>query len=304
MELLIGSHVSYTKDSQLLGSVEEAINYGGKTFMFYTGAPQNSVRTDIDNELIKRAKELMKEHHINIKDVVVHAPYLVNLANDTKHHFAITFLKQEIKRCEQLGINKMVIHPGSHIGLGIEEGIDNIVAGLNSIIDPDQKVIICLELMSGKGSECGTNFNELKRIISNVKYSDKVGVCLDTCHLNDAGYNMANFNRVLDEFDQIIGLDKLLVMHINDSKNAKGSHKDRHANIGYGSIGFNNLLNIIYHPKLKNIPKILETPYIDDGIKGTIRAFPPYKFEIDMIKAKKFNDKLYEDIKKYYLKTE
>ena len=293
--LLIGSHVSFNKDKQLLGSVLETISYGANSFMFYTGAPQSTNRSDIDNNLTVKAKELMEKHKIDINNVVVHAPYIINLANDVKenlYYFSIQFIKDEIKRCEQLGINKIIIHPGNHIGLGIDKGIENIADALNKIIDPKQKVIICLELMAGKGSECGSNFTELKKIIDKVKYKDKIGICLDTCHLNDTGYDLTKFDQILTEFDKIIGLEQLKVIHINDSKNIVGEHKDRHENLGYGTIGFNTLIDIIYHQKLKHIPKILETPYIED--------YPPYKFEIDMIVKKKFNDNLKEDVKAYY----
>ena len=284
MKLLIGSHVSFKKDSQLVGSVKESIDYGSTTFMFYTGAPQNTSRCDINEELTKEAKILMEENNIDIKNVVVHAPYIINLANSKNFDFNVSFLKQEIKRVEKLGIDKLVLHPGSHVGLGIEQGINNIIDTLNSSIEKEQKVTICLETMAGKGSELGTTFEQLKKIIDGVKLKDKIAICMDTCHLNDYGYDVSDFDSILDEFDNIIGLDKLKVIHINDSKNIQGSHKDRHENIGYGTIGFDNLIKIIYNDKLKEIPKILETPYIDGNA--------PYKKEIDMIRNKTFDDSL------------
>jgi deoxyribonuclease-4 len=299
MKLLIGSHVSFNSNNQLLGSVNEALSYGANTFMIYTGAPQNVRRVDINNDLINKAKEVMKEHDIDINNLVIHAPYIINLANNSNidaYKFSIKFLKSEIKRCESLGINKLVIHPGNHVGLGIQNGLNNIIKALNEIIEKDQKVIVCLELMAGKGSECGTTFEELKYIIDNVIYKDKIGICLDTCHLNDAGYNLNNVDQLLNEFDKTIGLDKLYAIHINDSKNIQGSKKDRHENIGIGTIGFNNLIQIIYHSKLENIPKILETPYIVDNNE----SYPPYKLEIDMIKNKKFDDNLINSIINYY----
>ena len=229
--LYIGSHVSFGKDSQLVGSVKESISYGSNTFMFYTGAPQNTVRVPINDKLTEEAYELMKSNNIDISKVVVHAPYIVNLANPLNIDFGVSFLKQEIDRCEELGIKLLVLHPGSHVGNGIETGLNTICEALNRILNKDTTVTICLETMAGKGSELGTNFNELKYIIDNVKYSDKLGVCLDTCHLNDSGYDISNFDNILDEFDKLIGLDKIKCMHINDSKNVLGSRKDRHENI-------------------------------------------------------------------------
>ena len=292
MSLIIGSHVSFNKDSQMLGSVKEALSYGANTFMFYTGAPQNTVRRDIDNNLTIEAHNLMLNENINIKDVIVHAPYIINLANEKNYEFNVNFLKEEIKRVEQLGVEKLVLHPGSHVGIGVEQGIKNIIKGLNDSIDSDTKVTICLETMAGKGTELGRSFEELKQIIDGIKYKDKIGVCLDTCHINDAGYDLNDIDSILDEFDKVIGLENLLVLHINDSKNIKGAKKDRHENIGYGTIGFDNLLSVIYHEKLKDVPKILETPYVDTELG----KLAPYKIEIKMIRDKKFNDKLINDI--------
>ena len=284
MELIIGSHVSFKKDNQLLGSVNESISYGSTTFMFYTGAPQNTSRCDIDDNITNEAKKLMEENNININNVVVHAPYIINPANSKNFDFNVSFLKQEIKRVEKLGVNKLVLHPGSHVGLGIDQGIKNIIDTLNFSLEKDQKVIVCLETMAGKGTELGTTFEQLKQIIDGVKFKDKIAICMDTCHLNDYGYDISDFNSILEKFDSIIGLDKLKVIHINDSKNVKGSHKDRHENIGYGTIGFDNLIKVIYNEKLKEVPKILETPYID--------GIAPYKKEIEMIRNKKFDNSL------------
>lgn len=297
--LIIGSHVSFKSDEQLLGSLKEALSYGENTFMFYTGAPQNTKRCEINDEITLEALKLMKEKNIDLRNIIVHAPYIINPANYEKRDFSINFLIQEINRVEKLGVTKLVLHPGSHVSLGVENGINNIINVLNCAVLSDTNVDICLETMAGKGSECGKNFNELKQIIDGVIYNEKIKVCLDTCHINDAGYDIFDFDKVLEEFDRIIGLEKLACIHINDSKNLPHTHKDRHENIGYGTIGFDNLLKVIYHPKLKNIPKILETPYVslDDTKK---RIYPPYKFEIEMIKNKKFNPNLYEDIKKYY----
>ncbi len=302
-DLIIGSHVSYTNNDGLLGSVKEALSYGANTFMFYTGAPQNTIRSAIDKDLTLKAHKLMKENGIDIKNVIVHAPYIINLANNKdldKFNFSINFLKQELKRSEELGIDKIVLHPGSHVGLGTDEGIQNIITALNAVLDTEEGPIICLETMAGKGTEVGTTFEEIKEIIEGLKYQNRVMVCLDTCHINDAGYNLNDFDKVLKEFDEVIGLNKLACMHINDSKNVMAAHKDRHENIGLGTIGFDNLMKIIYHDKLKGIPKILETPYIslEDGAKD--RTYPPYKQEIEMIKAKKMNPNLLDDIRTYF----
>ena len=297
--MLIGSHVSFTKNDQLIGSVKEAISYGSKTFMFYTGAPQNTNRVPIDLEKLKEAKILMEQNGIDINNVVVHAPYIINLANSKNFDFNVSFLKQEIDRCELLSIKRLVIHPGSHVGLGIEQGIENIADVLNEVIKEDQNVYICLETMAGKGSEVGSKFEEIKQIIDRVKIKDKVKVCIDTCHMNDAGYDISDFDKLMGEFDKIIGVQNIYCAHINDSKNEFESHKDRHANIGLGTLGFDNIINIVYNPILENVPKILETPYIsvDDGKD---RTYPPYKFEIEEILNKKYNENLLNDIRNYY----
>ena len=288
--LIIGSHVSYTKDSQLMGSLEEALLYDANTFMFYTGAPQNTKRYEIDNEITKKAIIKMQEVGINIDNIIVHAPYIINLANgdESKYDFSIRFLIGEVKRCEEMHVKYMVLHPGSHVGLGVDEGINNIINALNIVLKNSQNVTILLETMAGKGTEVGRNFDEIKRIIDGVWKKELIGVCLDTCHLNDSGYDISNIDSVLDEFDKVIGLKYVKCVHVNDSKNPLGSSKDRHENIGYGTIGFDNLLNVIYNSRLDNIPKILETPYILDKA--------PYKEEIKMIREKKFNDKLKENV--------
>ena len=290
--LIIGSHVSFDKENQLVKSVKEAILYEANTFMFYTGAPQNTNRSKINLDKTKEAKKIMEENNINIDNVIVHAPYIINLANSNNLDFGISFLKEELARCEELGITKIVLHPGSHVGIGIEEGISNIVFGLNSVLENSHtNVKILLETMAGKGTEIGSNFTELKQIIDGVHKKELIGICLDTCHLNDAGYDISNFDSILNEIDEIIGLEKIGCIHINDSKNILAAHKDRHENIGLGTIGFDNLIKISYHEKLKNIPKILETPYVD-------HTYPPYKVEIEMIRNKKFKENLIDEIKK------
>ena len=282
--LVIGSHVGFTKDKQLLGSLEEALSYGANTFMFYTGAPQNTARYPINDGLTLEALELMKKNNIDYSKVIVHAPYIINLANDSdpdKFKFSVNFLIQEVERCDLLGIKYMVLHPGSHVGLGEKTGLHNIIRGLNQILDKG-KCNILLETMAGKGTELGRTIDEIKEIIDGVENKDRIGVCLDTCHLNDAGYDISEFDKYLDEFDEKIGLSYIHCIHINDSKNILGAHKDRHENIGYGTIGFDNLINVIYNERLGDIPRILETPYVNE--------VAPYKFEIENIRKKEFND--------------
>ena len=279
--LYIGSHVGFNKNTQLLGSLDEALSYDANTFMFYTGAPQNTMRYAIDDSLSKKAYEKMQENGILLDKIIVHAPYIINLANSDidKHEFAINFLKQEVSRCEKLGITKMVLHPGSHVGVGIDIGINLIIDGLNKVLKNDNSVCVLLETMAGKGSEIGSNFSEIKRIIDGVDKKELIGVCLDTCHIHDAGYDLNDFDDVLDEFDTIIGLRYLKCIHINDSKNPCGARKDRHENIGKGYIGLDNLIKVIYNKRLDDVPKILETPYIND--------LAPYKEEIKLIRSKR-----------------
>lgn len=288
----IGSHVSLSGKKMLLGSIEESLENGANCLMVYTGAPQNTKRRPIDEFRVDEAKELLAKNNISMDDVIIHAPYIINLANTTKpevFELAVDFLRQEIKRVEEIGAKYIVLHPGAHVGAGEEDGLDQIVKGLDMVLTKDQTPIICLETMAGKGSELGTSFEQLAYIINNVKLPDKLGVCLDTCHINDAGYDETDFDKILDEFDKIIGLDRLKVIHVNDSKNPIASHKDRHANIGYGTIGFDKLIKIIYNPRIKDLCKILETPFVND------RKDSPYKHEIAMIKNKKFVDWLDEE---------
>ena len=276
--LYIGSHVGFNKNNQLLGSLEEALSYNANTFMFYTGAPQNTMRYAIDNNLTNKAYDMMNEKGILLDKIIVHAPYIINLANpdEEKHNFAINFLKQEVSRCEQLGIKNMVLHPGSHVGEGIDRGIELIIDGLNKVLEDDNSVCILLETMAGKGSEVGSCFEEIKRIIDGVNKKELIGVCIDTCHIHDAGYDISDFDNVLTEFDRIVGLKYVRCIHVNDSKNILGARKDRHENIGKGYIGLENLVNVIYNKRLDDIPKILETPYIND--------VAPYKEEIELLR--------------------
>ena len=288
--LYIGSHVGFGKDKQLLGSVLEASSYNANTFMFYTGAPQNTARSPINKSLVESAINKMNEVGIDFSKVIVHAPYIINLCNEANFDFSVSFLKGEVQRVSELGVKYLVLHPGSHVGLGIDKGIENIISGLNLVLDGNFDVTILLETMAGKGSEVGSTIGEIKRIIDGVNDKKHIGVCLDTCHLNDSGIDISNFDKYLDEFDKEIGIDKIGCIHINDSKNEINSHKDRHENIGFGTIGFDNLIKIIYNERLGEIPRILETPYVD-------KLYPPYKYEIEMIRNKKFDEDLINKIK-------
>ena len=278
--LIIGSHVGYKKDSGLVGSVEEALSYGANTFMFYTGAPQNTIRSSIDLDNVKKAYALMSDNGIDKNNVIVHAPYIINLANgdENKFNFSCNFLSEELKRVDTFGFKYLVLHPGSHVGLGVDMGTSNIIKALNLVLEKDNSdVMILLETMAGKGSEVGRNFDELKTIIDGVSKKNRIGVCLDTCHLNDAGYDLNNFDEILETFDELIGIDKIKCIHINDSKNIIASHKDRHENIDKGTIGLDTLIKVIDCDKLKDVPKILETPYIE--------GIAPYKEEITLIRS-------------------
>lgn len=279
----IGSHVGMSGTKMMLGSVEEALSYGANTFMLYTGAPQNTRRKDINQLNIEAAQNLMKEN--GMEEFIVHAPYIINLANTVKSEIfqlAVDFLKVEIDRTQAMGSKILVLHPGSHVNAGVEEGTKQIIKGLNEVLREDMTCKIALETMAGKGSEIGRSFEEIAKIIDGVELSEKLSVCFDTCHVHDAGYDIINdFEGVISEFDRIIGKDRISVFHINDSKNPAGSHKDRHANIGKGEIGFKALYNIVHHKDFLNVPKILETPYIDNEETG--KKEPPYKEEIEAL---------------------
>ena len=302
--LIIGSHVSFGKE-QMLGALKEALSYGANTFMFYTGAPTNTIRKSINHDKVVEAKKMMLENAIDITHVICHAPYIVNLVCNIdldKYQFSIDFIRNELKRCDEMGITKMVLHPGNAVGIIKQEGLDNIVEALNQILDGSMQCRILLETMAGKGSECGSTIDEMKYIIDSVKNKEQIGVCVDTCHISDAGYAINHFEEYLDEFDVKIGIDKIGCIHVNDSKNIVGSHKDRHANIGMGMIGFENLCSVIYHEKLENVPKILETPYIGDTDEAKERLYPPYKYEIEMIRNKEFDEMFLEKIRNAYRK--
>jgi deoxyribonuclease IV len=283
--------------SMLLAASAEAVSYGANTFMIYTGAPQNTRRKKIEDLNIEEGRKHMELNGINLDDIVVHAPYIINIGNTTNpdtFDLGVRFLKSEIERTEAIGARQIVLHPGAHVGAGEEAGIKKIIEGLNEVLTGNEQLQIALETMAGKGSECGKSFEELAMIINGVNHNDKLSICFDTCHIHDAGYNIVDdFDGVLNEFDKIIGIDRLKVLHINDSKNERGARKDRHENIGYGKIGFDALSYIVHHPQLMSIPKILETPFVGED-KNSKRA--PYKQEIDMLTSKTFNENLLEHI--------
>lgn len=293
--LKIGSHVSMSGKKMLLISSEEAVSYGANTFMVYTGAPQNTRRKKIEDLNIEAGKEHMKEH--GIEEIIVHAPYIINIGNTTNpatFQLGVDFLRSEIERTHAIGAKQIVLHPGAHVGAGADEGIRKIIEGLNEVLEQNQEVQIALETMAGKGSECGRSFDELAKIIDGVTHNQHLSVCFDTCHTHDAGYDIVNdFDGVLKEFDSIIGLDRIKVLHINDSKNSMGARKDRHENIGFGHIGFEALSQIVHHPSLIDVPKILETPFVGEDKKY---KKPPYQFEINMLKEKTFDEGLLDKI--------
>lgn len=281
--MFLGCHVGLSSPDYYLGTVKEALSYKANTFMFYTGAPQNTFRKPVSELNVEKGREAIKEAGLDESKIVVHAPYIINLGNKLNgptYELARSFLAQEISRVAAFGLSLLVLHPGSHVKMGEEVGFESLVEGLNEVLDnDDSNVIICLETMAGKGSELGTNFEFLSRVIKAIHKQDRIGITLDTCHISDAGYDLTKPKEIIDEFDRIIGLDKLKVIHLNDSKNPMGAHKDRHENIGYGFIEFSSLLEFVYDPRLKDIPKILETPYVDGK--------PPYKKEIEIIRNKK-----------------
>ncbi len=292
--LKIGSHVKMSGDDMFLGSVKEALSYKETAFMVYTGAPQNTIRKSLDRLNIDEALSYMKEHGLDQNDVVVHAPYIMNLCNpdEEKRAFAIRFLTEEIKRSAAMHATQIVLHPGSAVGKDREQATKWIAEGLIQVIEntKDLNVKIALETMAGKGNEMGKTFEELKAIIDLVDNKERISVCFDTCHTHDAGYDIKNdFNGVMKHFDDVIGKTYISVFHVNDSKNICGAAKDRHENFGFGHIGFEALMGVIYHPDFEHIPKILETPYVEGN--------PPYLEEIEMIRSKVFDEELIDKLK-------
>ena len=265
----LGCHVSMSAPDYVLGSVKEAISYGANAFMLYTGAPQNTRRKAMHELKIEEAHSLMKEHGIDEGSMIVHAPYIINLANCVREEtfaLGVEFLQKEIARVQALHATVLVLHPGSHVKAGEEEGLKKIVEGLDLAMQDVQDVQISIETMAGKGSEIGYSFAHVRYLMDHAKYGDRLRVCLDTCHIWDGGYDVVDhLDDVLNEFDQVIGLDRLKAIHLNDSMNPLGSHKDRHARIGEGEIGLEALVRVINHPATEGIPFILETPNDDEG---------------------------------------
>lgn len=283
--LKLGSHVGMKGKEMMLGSAKEAYSYGANTYMIFTGAPQNTKRKPISELNIDAAWDFMNTH--NITEPVIHAPYIINLGNSTNEEtfkLAVEFLSMDIERTAAMKCSTLVLHPGSHVGAGADTGIKKVVQGLNEILTKDTPCFIALETMAGKGSELGRNFEELAAIYDKVIHNDKLRICLDTCHMHDSGYDIVHdFDGVLDKLDKLIGIDKVAVIHINDSKNPCGAGKDRHANIGQGCIGFEALHAIVHHPAFPEIPKILETPYYPSPEEPS-KLVPPYKEEIAMLR--------------------
>ena len=286
-DIYIGSHVGLNAPDFYLGSVKEALSYGANTFMFYTGAPQNSFRKPLSELKIQEGRKLIKEAGIDESKLIVHAPDIINAANYSRpdlYEMSINTIVSELRRTAGFGTKIMVLHSGSHVGMGAENGILALAKALDLVFATDgTDVKIAIETMAGKGHEIGISFEQVRSIIDHCNKKDRLGVCLDTCHISDAGYDVKNdFEGVLDKFDEIIGLDKLLVVHVNDSKNPIGAHKDRHENIGYGYLGFDTLYHVVHNPRLQGIPMILETPYVNEKA--------PYKQEIEMLRSGKYID--------------
>ena len=264
-DIKLGCHVGMAGKDMFLASAREAASYGANVFMLYTGAPQNTRRKEIFELNIDAGWEYAHEHGIN--EIVVHAPYIINLANTVKpetYELAVEFLEKEIVRTAAMKSRILVLHPGSHVNAGEQAGIAQIVKGLNTVLNQnDDDVFIALETMAGKGSEIGRSFEELKAIYDGVDRKERLRVCFDTCHVNDAGYDIVNhYDEVFAEFDRVIGLEQIAVFHVNDSLNPLGAHKDRHANIGKGTIGYDTLHRLVHDETFANVPKILETPWL------------------------------------------
>lgn len=267
--IYIGNHLSASKGFYAMGKM--ALKLGGDTFAFFTRNPRGGKAKDLDEEDIRKLRELMEEHHFG--KLVAHAPYTLNLcsAKEDVRTFARETIADDLRRMEYLPGNYYNFHPGSHVGQGADQGIAMIAEVLNETLRPDQKTTVLLETMAGKGSEVGRTFEELRQILDRVDCADKVGVCLDTCHVWDGGYDIVgDLDGVLRQFDEIIGLDRLLAVHLNDSKNDRGAAKDRHEKLGQGHIGPDALRAVVTHPLLQDRPFILETPNDDAGYAAEI----------------------------------
>ncbi len=294
----IGSHVSFSNKG-LLNAVEEAAGYGATTFMVYTGAPQNTRRKPMEEQYVPEGLALMKEH--GIEDFVVHAPYIINLASYKTDTFglAVEFLQSEIERTAYMGVDNIVLHPGAYTDKDVAYGIARIAEGLDEVLSVNGRVNIALETMAGKGTEIGRSFEELAAIIDKVTDNERLRVCFDTCHVHDAGYDIVNdLDGVVEEFDRVIGLDRLSVLHVNDSKNPRGARKDRHAPVGAGYIGFDAIHRIVHHEVAQGKPIILETPWIG---KEKSQQRPMYEAEIALLSGNvenRFGTGFVEDVAK------
>lgn len=277
--LTIGCHLSSSKGFKNMG--EDALSIGANTFQFFTRNPRGSKAKDIDEKDVEEFLDIITEN--NFGKILAHAPYTLNAcsADPKNREFAIEIMKDDLKRMEYIPGNLYNFHPGSHVKQGAEVGIQYIADALNEILTEEQNTTVLLETMAGKGTEVGRSFQEIAEIISKVNLKEKMGVCLDTCHIHDAGYDIVNdLDNVLDEFDKIIGLERLKAIHLNDSKNPFESHKDRHETIGNGYIGLDAITRIINHPKLRNLPFYLETPNELDGYKKEIQLLRERYIEV------------------------
>jgi deoxyribonuclease-4 len=285
-KILIGSHISLKAPDYFLAGAEQAVSFHESSFMFYTGAPQNTRRLPTSIMKIEEGTSFCKEHGMDLSTIVVHAPYIINLSNSKNpdvYELGKRFLGSELTRVKDFGLSLLVLHPGSTLGASPEEGIETCASAINEVLENDDSgVTICLESMAGKGNELGRSLEEISEIVSRIKKQDRIGVCLDTCHLNDAGYDVSDIDSLVKKFDSLIGLDKLKVIHLNDSKNVMGAEKDRHENIGYGTIGFETLSRWAHEKRFSRIPKILETPMVGEKY--------PYKKEIEMLVSGKYVD--------------
>ena len=280
--MILGCHCGMSGTEMMLGSVKEALSYNATALMIYTGAPQNTIRKALKELHIQEALKLMDEYHIDRKHLIIHAPYIINPAttDPENREFCINFLTQEVKRSYAMGSKVIVLHPGNTLGLPVDEAIKNICDVVNQIIENTKEtdVVIAFETMAGKGTEVGRTFYEIKQLLDGIREQSRVGVCIDTCHMFDSGYDLVNdYENVKKLLDEVVGIERVKVIHLNDSKNPLASHKDRHANLGEGYLGFETLHRVCHDEDFALIPKILETPYID--------GMPPYKEEIARLRG-------------------
>ncbi len=284
MSILLGSHLPLCGPSYFEGTAELAREFGESAVMFYTGAPQNTKRAELSKMKIQEGDALLRQEGILSPARVVHAPYIVNLANRSdpdKLKAMEGFLRKELERAAAFGAGVLVLHPGSHLGAGEEEGIHNLLLSLEETLVEDSPVLLAIETMAGKGGELGSTLEGVQKIIEGYSHPDRLAVCLDTCHLSDAGYDVSDLSGLKGEIERTVGLSRVKAIHLNDSKNPRGSHKDRHANLGQGYIGFDTLSRWAHDPDFAAVPKILETPYFDGK--------PPYKKEIEMLRSNSYD---------------